>query len=94
MPDPAQTPSRTGRKAFKRINVSKAERITSLAIVALLAALGVAIWVQGRNFDPGLYSLRPEALKSTELAIVEKSVNQIGWGCRELHPAALPHHRT
>jgi len=76
MPDPAQTPSRPDRKAFKRINVSRAERITSLAIVALLAALGIAVWVQGRNFDPGLYSLRPEALKSTGLAVEGKSVNQ------------------
>ncbi len=74
MPDPAQAPSRLGRKAFKRTKVSRTERITSLAIVALLAAIGIAIWVNGRHFDPGLYSLRPEALKSTELAIVEKSV--------------------
>lgn len=41
------------------------ERVISLSIVGLLAAIGIAVWIAGRNFDPGLYSLRAGALKST-----------------------------
>lgn len=65
---------RTGRSAFKRTKVSALERIISVSIVGLLAVIGIAVWIAGRNFDPGLYSLRTEALKSTEAAPQEKSV--------------------
>ena len=63
-----KNPPRPGpaKKPFKRTNVSIGERIASLLIVVLLAAIGVAVWIKGRSFDPGLYSLRTEALKSTE----------------------------
>ena len=63
-----QNPPRPGpaKKPFKRTNVSVGERAVSILIVALLAAIGAAVWIKGRNFDPGLYSLRTEALKSTE----------------------------
>jgi len=27
-------------------------------------------------------------------AIINNNPIKIGWGCEELHPAALPHHRT
>jgi len=60
---------RTGRSAFKRTKVSTLERVISVSIVGLLAAIGIAVWIAGRNFDPGLYSLRTEALKSTEAQV-------------------------
>jgi hypothetical protein len=62
---PSQESPRPGRKPFQRTKVSLPERIVSISIVGLLAAIGAAVWVAGRNFDPGLYSLRAEALKST-----------------------------
>jgi hypothetical protein len=68
---PAQESPRAGRKAFQRTKVSALERALSLSIVGLLAAIGVAVWVAGRNFDPGLYSLRTGALKSTEAPVAE-----------------------
>jgi len=68
----AKDSSRTGRSAFKRTRVSVLERIISISIVGLLAAIGIAVWIAGRNFDPGLYSLRTEALKSTEAPVPEK----------------------
>ena len=58
-----------GRKAFKRTQVSMTERVTGLSLVALLVGIGVAVWIQGRNFDPGLYSPRSEALKSAGVPI-------------------------
>ncbi len=58
-----------GKKEFKRTQVSARERITSLLIVVLLAVIGIAVWIQGRNFDPGLYSLRPDAPKSKRAVV-------------------------
>lgn len=66
-----QKPTRPGRSSFKRTKVSVTERVISLTIVGLLAAIGVAVWIAGRNFDPGLYSLRSGVLKSTEAAAAE-----------------------
>lgn len=60
-----------GRNAFKRTKVSNVERIISISIVGILAAIGIAVWIAGRSFDPGLYSLRPESLKSTEAPAAE-----------------------
>lgn len=73
MTGPVQESRRTARSAFKRTRVSALERIISFSIVGLLVAIGVAVWIAGRNFDPGLYSLRTEALKSTEAQVPEKA---------------------
>jgi len=59
----------TGRKAFRRSQVPLAERVTSLVIVGLLGIVGAAIWIQGRIFNPDLYSLSEAALESTKAAI-------------------------
>lgn len=40
--------------------------------MGLLAVIGAAVWIKGRNFDPGLYSLRAEALKSTSAPVGEE----------------------
>lgn len=74
MTGPVQESRRTGRSSFKRTRVSTLERIISVSIVGLLAVIGIAVWIAGRNFDPGLYSLRTEALKSTEAPFPEKVV--------------------
>ena len=67
-----------GRKVFKRTKISVAERVISVSVVVLLVAIGVAVWIQGRNFDPGLYALRSEALKSEETADVGRSNALLG----------------
>lgn len=64
---------KTGRSAFVRTKVSALERAISVGIVCLLAAIGVVIAIKGRHFDPNLYSLRSDALKSTEAAVEGKS---------------------
>src|SRR5450755_780372 len=53
------------RKAFVRTEIPVIERATSVVIVVLLCLIGGAIWWKGKHFDPGVYSLRTEALKST-----------------------------
>ena len=74
----AQESSRQGRKAFQRTKVSALERAISLAIVGGLAAIGAAVWIAGRKFDPGLYSLRTESLKSTEALVAGKPATAAG----------------
>jgi len=61
------------RKAFKRTKIPAAERVISLAIMGLLGGIAAAVWVAGRTFDPALYSVSTESLKSTEATIEGKS---------------------
>jgi hypothetical protein len=61
---PSKTPARN-RKAFVRTQIPFVERAASVLIVVLLASVGTAIWLKGKRFDPGVYSLRTDALKST-----------------------------
>ena len=67
---PKRKPSRSD---FVRTRVSLFERIATVFIVCLLAGIGGAIWYAGHHFDPGLYSLRTEALDSTTSAVNGKS---------------------
>ena len=53
------------RKAFVRTEIPIVERATSVVIVVLLCLIGGAVWWKGKHFDPGVYILRTEALKST-----------------------------
>jgi len=62
-----------GRAAFVRTQVPVTERVLSIGIVCLMAGIGAAIWVKGHNFDPGLYSLRTDALESTAKAVAGKA---------------------
>lgn len=62
-----------GRNTFVRTNVPLAERVASIVIVVLLAAIGVVIAIKGRHFDPNLYSLRTDALDSTKAAVEGKA---------------------
>ena len=76
MSAPANTPKRPAarnRNAFVRTQVPIIERFISILIVCLLAGIGIAIWQKGKHFDPNLYSLRTEALKSTAATVEGKS---------------------
>jgi hypothetical protein len=56
------------RRGFVRTDVPIGERVASFAIVALLVGIGVAIWIKGQQFDPGVYALRAGALKTDDAA--------------------------
>jgi hypothetical protein len=61
------------RNAFVRTLVSPAERVIGIVIVFLIAGIAGAIWYKGRHFDPNLYSLRTDALRSTVNAVQGKN---------------------
>jgi hypothetical protein len=50
---------------FLRTRVPPAERVVSVAVVCLLAAIAVAIFIEGKHYDPNLFSVSVEALKTT-----------------------------
>ena len=86
-PKPAPKPN---RKVFVRTNISIVERAASVLIVALLLGIGAAIWWKGKHFDPGVYSLRTDALKSTVAHPEGKAATLRGEtdSANELSPAA------
>ena len=49
------------------------ERVLSVAIVGLIAGIGVTVWIQGKHFDPNRFALRADALKSTTAAVEGKA---------------------
>ncbi len=61
------------KKGFVRTNVPLRERFTGWVIVAILAAIGVAIFWKGNHYDPGKFALRPEALSSTSGNVTGKA---------------------
>ena len=61
-----------GRKEFIRTRVPMAESVSSAVILVLIAGIGFAVWHKGKVFDPNLYSVRNDALKSTALAVEGK----------------------
>jgi hypothetical protein len=62
-----------GRKEFVRTRVPLAESVSSAVILVLIAGIGFAVWHKGKVFDPNLYSVRNDALKSTALAVEGKN---------------------
>lgn len=70
---PASNPAPRGRKTFVRTEVPAIERTASIAVLCLLAAIGGAVWYKGRHFDPALYSLRADALRSTASEVQGKA---------------------
>jgi len=74
MASPAAAKPPTGnRKTFRRTKVSPVERVASLITVALLGVIGVAIWYQGKHYNPDRFALRTDALKSTVAEVKGKS---------------------
>ncbi len=71
-PIPAK-PAAGGRKNFHRTRVPVAERATSVILLVLLVAIGLAIYRKGQHFDPNLYAVRTDALKSTATAVEGKN---------------------
>ena len=69
-----EKPSRTGnRRQFVRTQVPVSERVASVVILLLLVAIGVAIAVKGRRFDPSIFEVRTASLDSTAAAVDGKS---------------------
>ena len=62
-----------GRKQFVRTRVPVTERAASLILLVLLVVIGLAIYRQGKHFDPNLYAVRTDALKSTATAVAGKN---------------------
>ena len=60
------------RRQFVRTRVPLAERVASVVIVVLLAAIGVAIAIKGKHFNPDLFAVRTDSLKSTAVAVAGK----------------------
>jgi len=69
----AAKPPTGNRKTFRRTKVSPVERVASLITVVLLGVIGVAIWYQGKHYNPDRFALRTDALKSTTAAVEGKS---------------------
>ena len=58
------------RREFVRTAIPRAERIASLVILVLLAGIGLVIAIKGKHFDPNIFAVRTDSLKSTA-AVVE-----------------------
>ena len=63
----------SSRKKFVRIRVSLAERVASVIIVILMAAIGIAIAIKGKHFNPDLFAVRTDSLKSTAAVVAGKA---------------------
>jgi len=61
------------RKEFVRTRVSLAERVASVIIVILIAGIGIAIAIKGKHFNPDLFAVRSDSLKSTAAAVAGKA---------------------
>jgi len=72
------------RRQFVRSKIPLPERIASVVIVGLLAGIGIAIAIKGKHFDPNLFAVRPDSLKSTAAAVEGKA------GTALSAPAAKP----
>ena len=66
-------PPKRNRNEFVRTEISVAERVASAVILCLIAGIGVAVLLKGQRFDPGLYSVRSDSLKSTAAVVEGKS---------------------
>jgi hypothetical protein len=62
-----------GRKQFVRTRVPVAERVASAVLLVLLAVIALAIRYKGAHFDPNLYAVRTDSLKSTAAAVQGKA---------------------
>jgi hypothetical protein len=61
------------RREFVRTRVSLAERISSIVIIVLLAGMGIAIAIKGKHFNPDIFAVRTDSLKSTATAVEGKA---------------------
>jgi hypothetical protein len=61
------------RKQFVRTKIPVAESVASIVIVLLMAGIGIAIAIKGKHFDPNLFAVRTDSLKSTSAAVEGKA---------------------
>ena len=62
-----------GRKEFVRTQVPTVELVSGAVILAIIAVIGIAIYKKGQRFDPHLYEVRTESLKTTANAVEGKA---------------------
>lgn len=62
-----------GRKQFVRTRVPAAENIAAAIILVLLAVIAAALYHKGKVFDPNLYAVRTDSLKSTAAPVAGKA---------------------
>jgi len=60
------------RRQFVRTNVPLAELIAGGVIIVLLAGIAIAIAIKGRHFNPDIFAVRTDSLKSTIAAVTGK----------------------
>src|ERR1039458_6946480 len=61
------------RRKFVRTKIPLAERVASVVIIFAMAGIGIAIAIKGKHFDPNLFAVRPDSLKSTTAAVAGKA---------------------
>jgi predicted secreted protein len=61
------------RREFVRTRVPLAERVASVVIMGLLAGIGIAIGIKGKHFNPDIFAVRTDSLKSTSAAVEGKA---------------------
>jgi len=66
-------PAPANRRQFVRTRIPLAESIASIVILGLIVVIGVAIAIKGRHFDPNLFAVRTDSLKSTAAVVEGKS---------------------
>ncbi len=66
--------AKSNRREFVRTKISRAERAASLVILGLLVVIGLAVAFKGKHFNPNLYNVRTDSLKSTTAAVEGKNV--------------------
>ncbi len=70
----ASKPTRAGnRREFVRTQVPAVELISGGFILVLIVAIGVAIAIKGRHYNPDLYDVRADSLKATATAVEGKT---------------------
>ena len=60
------------RRQFVRTNVPLAELVAGGIIIVLLAGIAIAIAIKGRHFNPDIFAVRTDSLKSTITAVTGK----------------------
>ena len=61
------------RREFVRTKIPPAERIASVVIIFLMVGIGIVIAIKGKHFDPNLFAVRTDSLKSTAAAVEGKA---------------------
>ena len=61
-----------GRKEFVRTRVPVAEGVASAVVLLLMVGIALAVYHKGKVFNPNLYAVRTDSLKSTAAAVEGK----------------------